>query len=94
MEILGILIVWPFLSLVPALVFAWLFFRCRRSLVLLASLAWLAYFPYELTMKLRILCSGECNIRVDLLLFYPLLAIMSALAIYAYVTAPRSRRRA
>jgi len=29
---------------------------------------WPAYLPYEYAMKLRILCSGECNIRVDLLL--------------------------
>ena len=40
----------------------------------------------------RILCSGECNIRVDLLLLYPLLAVVSALAIYACVSSTRSRR--
>jgi len=93
MAFLAVLIVWPFLALVPALVFAWLFGRYRRPLVLVASLAWLAYFPYELAMKLRILCSGECNIRVDLLLLYPLLAVLSALAIYASATSPRSPQR-
>ena len=84
MDLLGIFIAWPFLALVPAAVFAFLFVRRRRPLVLIAALAWLAYFPYEHAMKLRILCTGECNIRVDLLLFYPLLLLVSILAIYAY----------
>jgi hypothetical protein len=35
-------------------------------------------------MKLRVLCSGECNIRVDLLLFYPLLLGLSVAALIAY----------
>jgi hypothetical protein len=82
--ILGMFIGWPFLALVPAAVFAVLYFRCRRTAALLAALAWLAYFPYEQAMKLRILCSGECNIRVDLLLFYPLLLLVSVLALVAY----------
>jgi hypothetical protein len=82
--ILGVFIGWPFLALVPAAVFAVLYVRCRRTVALVAALAWLAYFPYEQAMKLRILCSGECNIRVDLLLFYPLLLLVSVLALVAY----------
>jgi hypothetical protein len=91
-ELLGIFVAWPFLALIPALIFAWLFIERRRLGVLVASLAWLAYFAYEQAMKLRILCTGECNIRVDLLLFYPILAFISALAIYAYIRAIRARR--
>ena len=41
---------------------------------------WLLYSVYELGMKQRWLCSGECNIRVDLLLIYPLLVLGSAVA--------------
>jgi hypothetical protein len=41
------------------------------------ALAWLAYTAWETGMKLRLLCSGECNIRVDLLLIYPLLLLLS-----------------
>ncbi len=59
--------------------------------MLVAALAWLAYFPYEQAMKMRVLCSGECNIRVDLLLFYPLLAVLSVLALVAFL---RHGRRA
>ena len=91
--ILGMFIGWPFLALVPAVLFAAMYFRCRRPVVLIAALAWLAYFPYEQAMKLRILCSGECNIRVDLLLLYPLLALLSLWAIVTYRKRDRSAPR-
>ena len=42
-------------------------------------------------MKYRTLCSGECNIRIDLLAIYPVLIFMSVLAI---VMAVRTGRRA
>jgi hypothetical protein len=92
--ILGVFIGWPFLALVPATLFAVMYFRCKRPVVLVAALAWLAYFPYEQAMKLRILCSGECNIRVDLLLFYPILVLMSLLAIIGYVKSNDGTKRA
>jgi hypothetical protein len=92
--LMSIFIVWPFLALVPAVVFAVLFVKCRRVAVLIAALAWLAYFPYEQAMKMRILCSGECNIRVDLLLLYPLLLIASAVAAYAYFRSSHRGRQA
>ena len=90
--ILGIFINWPFLALVLAVVFGMLYFRCRRPVVLVATLAWFAYFPYEQAMKLRILCSGECNIRVDLLLFYPILAVLTLWAIIAFFKTSRAPR--
>lgn len=44
----------------------------RRGFGVMALL-WLAYAVYEYLMVARVLCSGECNIRIDLLLIYPLL---------------------
>lgn len=92
--VLGAFIKWPFLALAPAAIFAAGYVQCRRSMVLVAALAWFAYFAYERAMKLRILCSGECNIRVDLLLFYPLLVLLSVLAVLAWRKAGREARRA
>lgn len=37
-------------------------------------------------MKFRILCSGECNIRIDLLLLYPALIIISAVGFIVFTT--------
>jgi hypothetical protein len=48
-----------------------------------AAGAWLTYFLYEEGMRRRILCSGECNIRVDLLLIYPILLVISVVAMAA-----------
>jgi hypothetical protein len=92
--IFGVFIGWPVLALVPAAVFATLYYRCRRSTILVAMLAWFAYFPYERAMKLRILCSGECNIRVDLLLLYPLLILVSILGVTVYFKAKDETGRA
>jgi hypothetical protein len=60
-----------------ALLFAFVMFVCwrisgRRAFSVL-SVLWLSYAVYEYFMYTLIFCSGECNIRVDLLLIYPVL---------------------
>ena len=47
-------------------------------------IAWLSYIAYE-TIYIPRYCPGECNIRVDLLLIYPylLLVTISALVYFA-----------
>ena len=57
--------------------------RARRPGVGAAAAAWLVYAVYETLVRARVLCSGECNIRVDLLLIYPLLLALSAAALVA-----------
>ena len=89
--LLGVMIQWPWLALVPVCAFALAWVRCRRASVLVAALAWLAYFAYELAIWLRVLCTGECNIRVDLLVFYPVLLALSAWAAVAILRAPGRR---
>jgi len=91
--VLGVLVGWPVLALVPSGILAAMYWRSRQPAVLVAALAWLAYFPYEQAMKMRILCSGECNIRVDLLLLYPLLALATVVAIWRYVGRNSSAKR-
>lgn len=71
----------PILAILPTILYFWLFTLSKRSFVLSAGLLWLAYLAYESAIKLRILCSGECNIRVDLLLIYPILLLVSVVAI-------------
>ena len=58
-----------------------------------ASVAWLLYAPYEYLMHIRVLCSGECNIRVDLLLLWPvLLLITSAVPVRAILSKRRTEK--
>jgi hypothetical protein len=53
----------------------------RHLLAGIAGTAWLGYGMYEYLMFARVLCTGECNIRVDLLAIYPALLVLSALAL-------------
>jgi hypothetical protein len=82
---MAILIEYPWLALVPVALFFCLHSVFKARLMLVTAIAWLAYVPYEYGMKFRLLCSGECNIRVDLLLIYILLAVVSlaSLAVFA-----------
>ncbi|MBM3803314.1 MAG: hypothetical protein FJW26_13515 [Acidimicrobiia bacterium] len=76
----------PWLALIPAAFLAVLYWNSRKRVALVASCCWLCYLPYEWGMKLRILCSGECNIRVDLLLIYPCLLLVSLAAILVFLS--------
>ncbi len=78
---MGIFVQWPLLALLPGLLFLGLYRIARRPVIALAGVTWLLYGVYELGMRLRWLCSGECNIRVDLLLIYPVLAAVSLLGL-------------
>jgi hypothetical protein len=90
---MGVLVAQPLLAAVPAAIFFALYAASRTSLALIAAAAWLLYVPYEYGMTFRILCSGECNIRVDLLLIYPALVILSVIALVASVRVFRVPRR-
>jgi len=77
-------ILYPWLALIPAGLLAALYSISRKRAILLAAGSWFCYLPYEWGMKMRILCSGECNIRIDLLLIYPVLLILSLSAFVVF----------
>lgn len=54
----------------------------RRRVAVVAGVLWLIYAAYETGMRQRWLCTGECNIRVDLLLIYPVLLLLSIVAVW------------
>lgn len=85
-QTMAVLIAWPLLAAIPGGGFLVLFGLSRKRLTLVAAAAWLLYLPYEYGMKLRILCTGECNIRVDLLLVYPVLLVLSTVALVSFGT--------
>jgi hypothetical protein len=87
---MAVLIEYPILALVPAVVFGLLFVTRKAPLSLATAASWVAYAVYEYGMDVRLLCSGECNIRVDLLLIYPVLTALS-LATLAMFAAGRSK---
>jgi hypothetical protein len=80
--VLGVFVAWPWLAFVVAA-------GCVLAGARLAAALWVAYGLYEYAMYARILCSGECNIRVDLLLLYPALLVATVAGV---VRAVRRRR--
>ena len=77
---MSLLIGFPWLAGLAAVFFAGLWWKRRRASAAAAAGLWALYMVYEYLMYARVLCSGECNIRVDLLLLYPLLLVASGWA--------------
>ena len=72
---MAIFIRYPVLAAVIGVALLGLGQRAGRRVAMGVGIAWLVYGIYEFSMKQRWLCSGECNIRIDLLLIYPVLVI-------------------
>jgi len=85
---MAVLIQYPILSAVIGATLMGLGRRAGRRVAVGVGIAWMVYSLYEFGMKQRWLCSGECNIRIDLLLIYPVLVIGLAAAA---VSLPRRR---
>ncbi len=85
LSLMGIFIVHPWLAAVVGLPLLLLGRRRRQRTAIAAGLVWLLYAVYETGMKQRWLCTGECNIRVDLLLVYPVLLVLTLLGLVKLV---------
>ncbi|MGN6391203.1 MAG: hypothetical protein ACTHM9_03005 [Gemmatimonadales bacterium] len=70
---MAIFIEYPALAGIVGVVLMALGRRNHRRVAVGVGVVWLLYALYEFGMKERWLCSGECNIRIDLLLIYPAL---------------------
>jgi hypothetical protein len=84
-ESFGFFTQWPLAALAPAALFLAAYYWKRGALTGLAAGLWVLYTVYEHLMKWRVLCTGECNIRADLLVLYPALAVVSIAALAEFV---------
>jgi hypothetical protein len=73
--------VYPWLAAVIGALFVTVGWSARRWGVVTIGVMWVIYAAYETGMHQRWLCTGECNIRVDLLLIYPILLLSSVGAV-------------
>ncbi len=81
----SIFIIAPFAALIPSIFFLFFYFKFRKFLILITAILWGIYTAYEYGMYSRILCTGECNIRIDLLLIYPLLIIVTVIGLIGII---------
>ncbi len=54
--------------------------RQPRPAAILAAILWLLYAVFEVLVAKAILCDEKCNIRIDLLLIWPMLWVASLFA--------------
>lgn len=82
-----------FSSLPAVIVFGVLFAISRSRACLVASVLWILPPAYEYLVQLN--CTGECNIRVDLLFLIPaqilVLSLASVTALRQYLRSRKSR---
>jgi hypothetical protein len=83
-QTLAVFISHPSLAILISALFGVLFYVSGGKLIAATTAAWLFYGIYEYLMHFRVLCTGECNIRVDLLLLYPALALLSIIAVVSF----------
>lgn len=92
-----VLVDYPGMIVVPIVLFALLAVWSRSRAAWLVMAAWVMYFGYELGMHAGLLCSGdECDKRSPLYFVYPLLALLTLVAlvqVYVRITNRRLRER-
>jgi hypothetical protein len=92
LSIMAIFTQYPWLAAVIGVLLVGLGRARARRTAIVVGVIWLLYAVYETAMRLRWLCSGECNIRVDLLLIYPLLLAATLVGIVSLLRARRPPR--
>jgi hypothetical protein len=70
------------IALAAAIYFAKKVTKQPRLGVILATIAWSSYTVYEFLIAAELLCDAKCNIRVDLLLIWPFLLIVTLFGVY------------
>src|SRR5262245_30231637 len=59
-----------------------------RLAVIVAAILWLLYAVYERLVTTGVLCEADCNIRVDLVFFIPILGLATFCAYQSYMGRP------
>ena len=59
-----------------------------RPAVIVSGILWLLYAVYERLVATGVLCDANCNIRVDLVFFFPILGLATYCAYQSYMGRP------
>jgi hypothetical protein len=59
-----------------------------RLAVIVAAILWLLYAVYEHLVATGVLCDTNCNIRVDLVFFFPILGVATYCAYQSFMGRP------
>ncbi len=81
---MGIFAGYPWLVLIPTVLFFYIGVAAKARFATATAIIWLIYGMYEWLMYARVLCSGDCDARLDLVLIYPVLLLLSLTALIVY----------
>ena len=56
--------------------------------MIVSGILWLLYAVYERLVATGVLCDADCNIRVDLVFFFPILGLATFCAYQSYMGRP------
>lgn len=87
---MGIFVEYPALACAVGVLLLSLGIRGGRRSAISAGLVWVLYALYETGMKYRWLCSGECDIRIDLIVIYPALLVAAFIGVVSLLRGRRS----
>jgi peptidoglycan/LPS O-acetylase OafA/YrhL len=59
-----------------------------RPAVIVSGILWALYAYYEYLVATGVLCDADCNIRVDLVFFFPILGLATFCAYQSYMGRP------
>ena len=63
-----------------------------RLAVIVSGILWLLYAVYERLVATGVLCDSDCNIRVDLVFFIPILGLATFCAYQSYMGRPSPQK--
>jgi hypothetical protein len=63
-----------------------------RLAVIVSGILWLLYAVYERLVATGVLCDADCNIRVDLVFFIPILGLATFCAYQSYMGRPGQQK--
>jgi hypothetical protein len=82
--ILGILTIFPLGAAIIGVLYIRMFLKLKNITAIFTGVLWVLYSIYEYLIYTRVLCTGDCNIRIDLLLIYPVLISLSLASTILY----------
>jgi hypothetical protein len=87
-RVIGIFIEYPLLAAAIGVLLLGLGRLMHRRLAMGAGVMWLVYSLYEFAIKKRWLCTGDCDIRADVILIYPVLLLGTVVAVVSLLRKP------
>jgi hypothetical protein len=88
---MGVMAGYPALILLPMAALVALAWLSRSRIATGVAIAWAVYLVYETMRYFEILCIGDCHMRLELAVIYPLLLLGSVVAMVAAVVNSASR---